>query len=299
MPELNFSIDAAEPIRFAAVPTLAFRLTVEQASEGLPPARLPIENILLQAQIQIDAPRRRYRSQGAGRPARFVWRHRKLEPDVADYGIGRMRRSWCRPSTIRVVVDLAVPCTFDFNVAATKYFSALEDGDVPLTFLFSGTIFYRDEGGGLQATRIPWSKECQYRLPASVWRLMMDAYYPNTAWLCLERDVVEKLAAFKRAHGIPTFERALEELLSTPLTRTRTVTLPRESPPSAVSELGHEPRAGQKDCRRSSLRGLHSLSVPRVGDQEPSSVQFRDSDARGVGRAPAGRRKRAGCRRSA
>jgi hypothetical protein len=107
-----------------------------------------------------------------------------------------------------------VPCTFDFNVATTKYFQALVTGDVPLTFLFSGTVFYRDESGGLQATRIPWTKECQYRLPASAWRLMMDAYYPHTAWLCLQRDAFEKLAAFKRGRGLPTWERALEELLS-------------------------------------------------------------------------------------
>jgi Family of unknown function (DUF6084) len=218
MPELTFSIDAAEPIRFAAVPTLAFRLTVEQAPDGeapdgLPPARLPIENILLQAQIQIDAPRRRYS------PAEQTGL-RDLFGDIGSWSRTLRTMHWTHAPVLvpafddRIVVDLAVPCTFDFNVAATKYFSALQDGDVPLTFLFSGTIFYRDEGGGLQATRIPWSKECQYRLPASVWRLMMDAYYPNTAWLCLERDVVEKLAAFKRSRGIPTFERALEELLS-------------------------------------------------------------------------------------
>src|SRR6202012_3069188 len=113
----------------------------------------------------------------------------------------------------RIEVDLTVPCTFDFNVAATKYFPALEEGEVALTFLFSGTIFYRVDEGGLQATRIPWTKEAQFRLSAEVWRKMMDAYYPNTTWLCLDRDVFERLAAFKRSHGIPTWERALEELL--------------------------------------------------------------------------------------
>jgi hypothetical protein len=113
-----------------------------------------------------------------------------------------------------IMVNLEVPCTFDFNVAATKYFAALEGGEVPLTFLFSGTIFYRAAAGELQVTRIPWSKEAQFRLPAEAWRRMMDAYYPNTAWMCLERDTFEKLAAFKRSRGLPTFERALEELLS-------------------------------------------------------------------------------------
>jgi hypothetical protein len=114
----------------------------------------------------------------------------------------------------RIAVDLAVPCTFDFNVAATKYFHALDDGEVPLTFLFSGTVFYRDECGGLQMTRVPWTKEAQYRLPASTWRSMMDAYYPNTAWLCLQRETFEKLAARKRSRGTPTWERVIEELLA-------------------------------------------------------------------------------------
>jgi hypothetical protein len=208
MPDLTFAINSAEPIRFAAVPTLGFRLEVSQAAGGE-----PIENVLLQAQIQIDAPRRRYApDEQAGL--------RDLFGDVGSWSRTLRTMHWTHAQVLvpafedRVAVDLAVPCTFDFNVAATKYFHALEAGEVPLTFLFSGTVFYRDHEGGLQATRIPWSKEAQFRLPVAVWRLMMDAYYPNTAWLCLHRDAFEKLAAFKRARGIPTWEQALEELLA-------------------------------------------------------------------------------------
>ncbi len=89
------------------------------------------------------------------------------------------------------VVDLPVPCTFDFNVAATKYFAALEEGDVPLNLMFSGTIFYEPAGAGLQVEQIPWDRETKYRLPVRVWKEMMDIYYPNSAWLCLRRDVFE------------------------------------------------------------------------------------------------------------
>lgn len=208
MPQLKFSIDAAEPIRFAAVPTLAFRLNVEQAAGGE-----SIENILLQAQIQIDATRRRYSpEEQAGL--------RDLFGETGDWSRTLRTMHWTHAPVLipafeqSITVNLEVPCTFDFNVAATKYFHALENGEVPLKFLFSGTVFYRDEEGGLQVTRIPWSKEAQFRLPAESWRRMMDAYYPNTAWVCLERDTFEKLAAWKRSHGLPTFERALEELLS-------------------------------------------------------------------------------------
>jgi hypothetical protein len=47
------------------------------------------------------------------------------------------------------IVSLQVPCTFDFNVAATKYFYALEDGEIPLDFLFSGSVFYQEPLGAL------------------------------------------------------------------------------------------------------------------------------------------------------
>ena len=90
-------------------------------------------------------------------------------------------------------VDLRV---FDFNVAATKYFYGLEGGEVPLTLLFSGTVFYRDEDGFLQMDQIPWSRETACRLPVAVWRQMMDVYYPGSVWLRVERaafDVVERL----------------------------------------------------------------------------------------------------------
>jgi hypothetical protein len=207
MSDLSFSIASAEAKRFAAVPTLAFRLEVAQPAGGP-----PIENVLLHSQIQIDVTRRRYNPDEQSAL-------RDLFGDVASWSRTLRTMHWTHADTLvpafeeRITVELTVPCTFDFNVAATKFFHALEDGEVPLTFLFSGTIFYRADDGGLQATRISWTKEAQYRLSAEVWRKMMDAYYPNTAWLCLDRDVFEKLAEFKRSRGLPTWEQVLEELL--------------------------------------------------------------------------------------
>jgi hypothetical protein len=118
------------------------------------------------------------------------------------------------------VVDLPVPCTFDFNVAATKYFAALAEGDVPLNLMFSGTIFYEAVAEGLQVEQISWDRETKFRLPVRVWKEMMDVYYPNSAWLCLQRDVFEKLAQYKKDRGIPTWEQALERLLNDEPTET-------------------------------------------------------------------------------
>jgi hypothetical protein len=162
--------------------------------------------------VQIEPARRRYASPEQadlkdlfGEPERwgrtlrpFLWMNTSLS--VAGFS----------EST---VVDLHLPCTFDFNVAATKYFYALEHGEVPLCLMFSGTAFYSDADGRLQATQVPWDRETNYRLPVAIWRKMMDMHYPNTAWLCLQRDTFERLYRYKVQHGIPTWEEALECLI--------------------------------------------------------------------------------------
>ena len=128
--------------------------------------------------------------------------------------VGRIHSKACfgRTSNVQVpafdgqrIVDLPVPCSFDFNVAATKYFFGLEGGEVPLAFLFSGTVFYRDADGFLQMDLISWSKEANYRLPVRIWQELMDFYYPNTVWLRIDREVFERdlpLQAAKRVHRL-------------------------------------------------------------------------------------------------
>ena len=111
-------------------------------------------------------------------------------------------------------IDLHVPCTFDFSVATTKYFNGLTDGEIPVCLMFSGTVFYAAPAETLQVAPISWEKETKFRLPLTVWKDMMDAYYPNTAWLCLRRDVFEELYRFKVERGIPTWEQAFENLLA-------------------------------------------------------------------------------------
>jgi hypothetical protein len=98
-------------------------------------------------------------------------------------------------------------------VAATKYFHGLSDGDVPLCFLFSGTVFYANREQELQVSPIPWDREARFRLPVQSWNEMMDIYYPNSAWLCLRRDVFERLYQYKVERGIPTWEQTLESVL--------------------------------------------------------------------------------------
>ena len=98
-------------------------------------------------------------------------------------------------------------------MASAKYFSGLEDGEAPLSLLFSGTVFYQAEDGALRISQIAWSKEAEFAMPIAVWKEMMDRYYPNTAWLCLRRDVFDRLHQYKVDRGIPTWEQTLESIL--------------------------------------------------------------------------------------
>ena len=208
MPDLSFQIETATVVPFAAVPMLAFRLQIRNAV-----ANEAIHTIALRCQIQIEVTRRRYSSGEQerlldlfGQPDRWSQTLRNLLWTHATVVVPGF-------SGANTVVDLQVPCTFDFNVAATKYFAGLTDGEIPLNMLFSGTVFYAPEDSPLQVAPISWEKEARYTLPVTLWREMMESYYPNSVWLNLHRDVFERLYRYKMQHGIPTWEQALEQVL--------------------------------------------------------------------------------------
>jgi uncharacterized protein DUF6084 len=206
MPDLNFTIEGAQPIRFAASPHIGFTLLVSDV------ARVNIHNVILQCQVHLDVTRRRYTADEQQRLSDLFG-----QPSQWNETLRRM--FWTNANLIvpgfngNTVVSLNVPCTFDFNIAVTKYFEGLNEGHIPVSFYFSGTIFFAGEKGELQVEKISWEKEASYEMPIQVWRDMMNAYYPNTAWLCLRRDAFDKLYAYKLRHGIPTFEQALETVV--------------------------------------------------------------------------------------
>jgi hypothetical protein len=207
VPDLSFQVEEVEAVPFAASPQLIFKLRVTNAD-----AAEPIQSVALRCQIQLEVTRRHYNAAEQerlhdlfGEPERWGQTLRTMLWTHASIGVPPFKGS--------TVVDLPVPCTFDFNVAATKYFAGLEDGEIPLCLLFSGTVFYETDDATLQVAQIPWEKETKYRLPVQVWRKMMDIYYPNTAWLCLRQDVFDRLYEYKRRRGIPTWEQALESIL--------------------------------------------------------------------------------------
>ena len=208
MPDLRFAIVSAEAVQNAAAPLLAFKLQINNA-----PAEETIHTVALRAQIQLEVTRRKYDSTEQARLQDLFG-----EPDR--WGQTLRNMLWTHASMVvprftgSTMADLQVPCTFDFNVAATKFFHGVMNGDLPLCFQFSGTVFYQGGDQTLQVAPISWDKEAKYRLPVSVWKELIDAYYPNSAWLALQRDTFERLYQFKVREGIPTWEEAIERALN-------------------------------------------------------------------------------------
>lgn len=212
MPDLKYQIEGAEPQRFAVAPTLLFKLRVaETVAPGAEPT--PIHTVALRCQIRIEPGRRSYLPEE---------RERLLDLFGTPERWGQTLRPmpWTHITTVvppfqgEITVELPVPCSYDFTLPATKYFAGLEGGDLPLCFLFSGTIFYEGQDGSLQVSQISWEKEASFRLPTATWRSLMDLYYPNSAWLCLRKDVFDQFDRYRSQNGLTTPEHAMEQLLA-------------------------------------------------------------------------------------
>src|SRR3954447_11132916 len=163
VPELAFAVVGAARVQHAAAPTLRFDLRIGALGGQ------PVRSVLLAVQLQIAARRRGYDDDARGRLFEL------FGPPEA-WGTTLRTLLWTRttlvvpPFTGSTVVALDVPCSYDLEVVASRYFDALDGGEVPLEFLFSGSIFFSGEQGQLQAVRIPWEREAEYRLPVRVWR---------------------------------------------------------------------------------------------------------------------------------
>jgi hypothetical protein len=207
MPDLSITVASAEAVRFAATPSIGFNMHLKNADP-----HETLHTVVLRCQIQIEVARRKYTTADQeklrdlfGEPERWGQTLRPLLWTHASVVVPQFTGS--------TTVSMQVPCTFDFNIAATKYFNGLADGDIPLCLMFSGTVFYEDAEGSLRIAPISWDKETRFRLPLKTWQDMMDIFYPNIAWLSLRRDVFELLHEYKVRRGIPTWEETIEQML--------------------------------------------------------------------------------------
>jgi Family of unknown function (DUF6084) len=203
----EFAVRGATWVQDAAAPTLCFECGVIETSGR------EVFTIALTAQINVDPARRSYDEQTRadlvelfGPPERwaattqsFVWAHAStLVPSF----------------TGETTFALPVPCTYDLELAAAKYFYSLPDGEVPLSFHFSGSILHRGAAGQVQVVLVPWTCSAEWRMPIATWKTMMDRHYPNGSWVRLHADTVELLRQRKAQHGLPSYDACVAELLA-------------------------------------------------------------------------------------
>ena len=171
-----------------------------------------MRSLALNAQIRIAPARRRYSERDQERLVELFGPPERWGETLRTF-------RWAQASALvppfedATSVELTATCTYDLEVATAKYFYALDDGDVPLEFLFSGTTFFAGDGGALQAAQIPWDCEATLRMPVRVWKQAIENHFPGSAWLRLRRDSFERLAAYRARHALPTWEATVASLL--------------------------------------------------------------------------------------
>lgn len=203
MSDLGIAVTGAEAEPFAAVPTMTFGLEVSSGAV--------VHAIVLHCQVRIEPQRRRY---SQAEEERLL----ELFGETPQWGDSLRPFLWTHLDTTipgftgAAAADLRMPCSYDFEVAAAKYLHGLDDGEVPLVFLFSGTVFAKSETG-FAAQLVPWNLESRYRLPVRVWRDTMDRYFPGAGWVRLRRETIDGLQRYKAVRGFATYDQALEALL--------------------------------------------------------------------------------------
>ena len=205
MTELVFDCLDAQPERYAAAPTMILKLRIAELTGE------PVHAMTLQCQIRIESQRRRYSDTEAERLHDLFGETSRWGDTLKPLHFTSLALT-VPAFTGSVEVELPVPCTYDFEVTSAKYLNALDEGEIPLLLLFTGSVFTRG-ASGFAVERVPWNKEAQYRLPVATWRVMMDLHFPDSAWIRVRRDTFDALQRYKSREAMTNWDEALESLL--------------------------------------------------------------------------------------
>jgi Family of unknown function (DUF6084) len=206
-PAPEFEVTGATHVPFAASPTMLFEAIATESTGAA------IQSIALTAQVMIEPSRRGYDPETRLRLTELFGPPSSWAPSTSGL-------PWARVAAVvpgfrgQTQFALEVPCTYDLEVAAAKYFYAVQDGDVPLAFHFNGNVFFHGAGDGrLQVMPISWSTSAHYRMPVSVWRAMIAEHYPGGGWIRVSDDTLRALHERRAAQGLATFDACVADLL--------------------------------------------------------------------------------------
>ena len=205
MPEFSFECTGAAPDPAAASPTISLRLHIVESTG------VTVHALALRTQIRIEPLRRRYDDSEAAAMLDLFGDRSRWGSTLKPLQLGFVNQM-VPTFTGETDVDIALPCSYDFDVAANKYLYALEAGDVPLLLLFSGTVFTA-EGNGFSVSLVPWDREAKFRLPVAVWSETMQLHFPGTAWLRLGESSFDALHRYRITQQLTSWDDAIDRLL--------------------------------------------------------------------------------------
>lgn len=205
-PWLEFEIGGVRAVEHAAAPTLSFRLDIEDRSKReIFAAALTLQIMLEPVKRSYDDSTRERLGELFGEPGRWGTTARQLLWTTESVLVSDFKS--------RKSVDVPIQCNYDLELAATRYFSELPDGEVPLVIHFNGSVYYSDDDGRLQIIQIPWDTATEYRMPVSTWRQMIQFHYPFRTWVPLSPETLDRLRAEKIARGAHTYDDAIAGLI--------------------------------------------------------------------------------------
>ena len=206
MPDLNFKVTGIEPAQRGLAPLLHFILEITNT-----PETETIQSVMLQTQIQIQAPQRVY-------DAEEKKKLKELFGAPEDWGQTLRTRLWTHANTI-------VP-QFRGDTKQTWLCPARSSTSLPRNIFtrcrtakshslpFQWNRFLRRPGWWTADPKISRKKECTWHMRIAGWQELMEHHYPNSAWIAMCRDVFDQLYEFKRREGLSSWDEVLERLLT-------------------------------------------------------------------------------------
>ncbi|MFB7028492.1 MULTISPECIES: DUF6084 family protein [unclassified Streptomyces] len=212
MTEFSFACTDVRADAYAAGPTLVFRLRIT----ATPGTR--VHALALRCQMRIEPARRGYDDAEAEALGDLFGERSRWGTTLNPVQFAQV--STMVPGfTDAIETDLVVPCTYDTDIAASRYLRSLAGGEVPLLLLFSGTAF--TGAGGFHVEPVPWDKEVVHRMPVKVWHEMIDQHFPGCGWIRLPSDAMDALLAYRSRRALPSWQATVETLLAEAGERTR------------------------------------------------------------------------------
>jgi hypothetical protein len=203
--DIDFACEEVVADRYAAAPTALLKMRAVEASGTR------VYAVALRCQVRIEPLRRHYSDDEADKVVDLFGERSRWGSTMQPIQLAFL--SHVLPGFARECsFELALPLSYDVDVAAHKYLAGVEGGEIPLVLLFSGQVF-TGSAGSMSVEPVPWHKETTARMPVSVWREAMDAHFPNQAWLRVSRTTFDRLGVYRGRRGHLGWDQALNTLL--------------------------------------------------------------------------------------